>query len=107
MPKYNGVGDLHHRRLEVQRKKNAVLCSSDLLIKKLTQFLLTQGSRINQFPRTHRDTIGQRLRLTIYRPKNNTQCVVGWHCCRFFRAVEVAILHMRNMRFGVARPSSH
>ena len=108
MAEHDGIGDLHHGRLDVQREQHAVLLRGfDLLGKEGAQRLAAHHRRVDDLARDQR-----RLRLQhrgLAAGFDQLDAGVGRRSDggRDFRAEVIAARHVRHMRFGVLAPGAH
>ena len=101
MAKNDGVGNLHHRRLQVQRKQHTPLAGiSNLARHKLTQRRRAHHCRINHFARQQTEAVLKHRRLAVAFQLNAHLAGRGHHV-RLFATIKIATVHVRHMCFGI------
>ena len=108
MTENDGIRDFHHRGLQVNGEKNALgLRVLDLDLEELNKRLLAHEGPIYDLPGEDTYGIFQNGDGPICRDMFDSKRVVSFHGDRQLVRPEIALCHMRDMRFGVGRPSPH
>ncbi len=108
MAKHDRIGNLHHGRLEVQRKEHPLrLGVFDLLRDELAQRPAAHHRDVNHLARRQGGFLLEDSRLPIRADPLDPDVHGVGHRQRLLRAVEIAVVHMRNVRFGVGTPRTH
>mmetsp|Transcript_100269 Transcript_100269/g.223815 ORF Transcript_100269/g.223815 Transcript_100269/m.223815 type:complete len:609 (+) Transcript_100269:182-2008(+) len=106
LPEENGVRDLHHRRLQVQGEKCALLCALELLLVEVSQGGDVHEAAIDDLPWQQR-----RLRLEhlcaagVHELDAHTADLL--HHRRLLALEKVALAHVCDMAFRIRRVSAH
>ena len=101
----DGVGDLHHRRLEVQRQQQALGAGGlDLGVVEGAQRLGRHEGRVDDLPLRHRDGVLEDGLGAVLRRQRDLQGVVGGGHDGLLVAVEVALAHRGDAGLVVGGP---
>ena len=104
----DGIGDLHHGRLDVQREQHAFLLGGvDLLGKERAQRLAAHDRRIDDLAGLNRRLRLQHRDGAVGADQLDADVGRRRDGGRDFRAVVIAARHVGHMRFGVRAPGAH
>ncbi len=105
---HDRVGDLHHRRLQVQREQHALLLGiGDLRLHEGGQRALTHHRRIDQLTGLHRGLFLQHRHRAVLADQLDLDVAGLRDQRRALAAVEVAGIHVRHVRLGLGAPGAH
>ena len=108
MPEDDGVGDLHHRRLHVEREQHSLgLGVVDLLVQEPLERRDRHERAVDHFAGLHEHGGGEHRHVAVGVDVFDAQVVGGVHRDRLFVRLEVVVAHGRHVRLGVARPVTH
>ncbi len=108
MAEQDGIGDLHHGRLDVQREQNAVLLRGlDLGREEGIQFPGAHHRAVDDLARLEGNLRLQHRRRAILDDQLDAGIGRRRNRRRDFRPVEVAVRHVRHARLGVLAPGTH
>ena len=108
VPEDDGVGDLHHRRLDVQREHHAGLVGIlHLLLVELAEGLRAHEHAVDDVAVAQRHHGLEHDRLAVLGLQLHLHVARAVHRHRLFAVVEVAVLHGRDMGSRRLRPGRH
>ena len=108
MPEDDRVGDLHHRRLQMDREQHAVgLGPGDLSVQELVQRGHMQGGGVDHLTGQHRHRLPQHRRRAVVGDQRDPQRPGPIHHRRRLARAEVVGGHVRDVGLRVRRPGAH
>ena len=109
MAEQDGVGNLHHRGLEVQRQQHVGLFLRlfDLLCEKFAQCAAAHRRRVDHLTRLQRGLFLQHRGLAVRADELDAYRARFGNGDRFFAAVEITGCHVRDVCLGVGSPFTH
>ena len=108
LAEHDRVGDLHHGGFQVNRQQHALLLGVfDFSGDEAAQGFLAQHGGVDDFAGLNAGLFLQDGGGAVLRNQRNFDRVSGFDLHGFFAAVEVAVVHVGNVRLGVGSPGAH
>ncbi|MNM36337.1 hypothetical protein D3C81_470450 [compost metagenome] len=105
---HDRVGDLHHRRLQVQREQHALcLRIGHLGVDEAGQCLAAHHRGIDDFAGLHCGLCLEHDGLAVVLHQLDLQAAGVGQRGRLLAAVEITAIHVRDVRLGIAAPRAH
>ncbi len=108
MPENDGIGDLHHRGLDVQRKENILFARGrGFRLEELPERLATHHGSVDDLAFEHLDGLSEHPCRTVGFDEFDPQAAGPVHHARLLAREEIALAHVHDVGLRLRTPGAH